>query len=136
MNLIQELARVRAAEHRQALDKLSGYALSANVPESVAASAIAKQNGYQHNIKEQAENFQTICKHTARLLEFSLNAGSRHSVDRVVYLGQHLAEVITIGESLNSIGGIDLMQAVASEIPYVDQRELDWAWNGIGEWLC
>ena len=132
MNLIQELARV---QKKQLLEKISGYALSAAVPERVAAEAIAKQNGWGLDLKEQTENFQAICRGTARLLEFSLNAGSRHSVDRVVYLGQHLAEVITIGEALNEIGGYDLMQAVASEIPQIDQRELDYAWDGIGEWL-
>jgi hypothetical protein len=136
LSLTKELARVREAEHRQALDRLSGYALSANVPESVAAAAIAKQNGWSHDLKEQTGNFQTICKHTARLIELSVNAGYELSSDRVVYLGHDLAEVIAIGEELNSIGGIDLMQAVASEIPHIDQRELDYAWDGIGEWLC
>jgi hypothetical protein len=136
LSLSKELARVREAEHRQALDRLSGYALSANVPASVAAAAIAKQNGYCHNLKEQTINYQTICKHTARLIELSVNAGYELSPDRVVYLGQALPEVIAIGEELDRIGGFDLMQAVASEIPYIDHRELEYAWDGIGEWLC
>ena len=58
------------------------------------------------------------------------------SSDRDCYLGANKERTRQIGERLNSIGGFNLMQQVAESIPLVDQRELDFAWDGIGEWRC
>jgi hypothetical protein len=99
------------ADFDRAAEAFARYTLAATCSPEVAARAML-ENGWKEldHIEEGTTNFQAICRGTARLLEFSLNAGSRHSVDRVVYLGQNLAETITIGEALNEIGGIDLMR--------------------------
>ena len=50
------------------------------------------------------------------------------------FLGSTRAKVEEIGADLNAWGGMNLMQAVASYIPKPFQRDIDFAWNGIGAW--
>jgi hypothetical protein len=57
-----------------------------------------------------------------------------HSEDRAVYLGENKPRVREIGEKLNKLGGYNLMLWVAYQVPQHDQRELECAWHGIGEW--
>lgn len=53
---------------------------------------------------------------------------------RVVYLGENKPRVREIGVHLYQLGGEDLMFSVADQIPKYDQRELEFAWDGIGQW--
>lgn len=54
--------------------------------------------------------------------------------NRVVYLGVNKPRVREIGVHLYQLGGEDLMFSVADQIPKYDQRELEFAWDGIGQW--
>jgi hypothetical protein len=140
-HVFQQIHDHRKTKHQidfqRAAEAFAKYSLAATCSRKVALAAMLENDWIQSEYaEEEITNFQAICKHTTRLLDLSLNAGDWHSPDRVVYLGQALPEVIAIGEELDRIGGFDLMQAVASEIPYIDQRELDYAWDGIGGWLC
>ena len=54
--------------------------------------------------------------------------------DREVYLGTNKPRVKEIGERLNSSGGYNLMLWAPKQIPLHDQRELECAWHGIGQW--
>jgi hypothetical protein len=54
--------------------------------------------------------------------------------DREVYLGTNRPRVREIGERLNKAGGYNLMLWAAKQIPLHDQRELECAWHGIGQW--
>ena len=61
--------------------------------------------------------------------------------ERAVYLSQdNLPRVKEIGKELNKIGGINLMRRVGSELSFPlfcdDHTELNYVWNGIGEWLA
>jgi hypothetical protein len=61
--------------------------------------------------------------------------------ERAVYLSQdNLPRVKEIGKELNEIGGIYLMRLVGSKLSSPlyndDHTELNYAWNGIGEWLA
>jgi hypothetical protein len=61
--------------------------------------------------------------------------------ERAVYLSQeNLPRVKEIGQKLNQIGGINLMRLVGSKLSSPlyndDHNELNYAWNGIGEWLA
>ncbi|GJD22906.1 hypothetical protein RIVM261_078620 [Rivularia sp. IAM M-261] len=58
-----------------------------------------------------------------------------YSSNRMVYLGLNRKRVIQIGEELNDIGGLRLMILVARQIPNYDQRQLEFAWSGIGQWM-
>jgi hypothetical protein len=55
--------------------------------------------------------------------------------DRDVYLGEdYKPRTREIGETLNRLGGFQLMVWVADQIPPHDHRVLEAAWDGIGEW--
>lgn len=70
--------------------------------------------------------------------------------DREVFLtgiGKPTQEALDIAHELNRIGGLDLMQMVGNSFmvflrvnrpwhQWADARELDYAWDGIGGWLC
>lgn len=56
--------------------------------------------------------------------------------NRAVYLGANKPRAREIGERLNEISGFGLMNWVALQVPAHDRRELDYAWDGIGDWLC
>ncbi len=47
---------------------------------------------------------------------------------------QALQEVRSVGKTLNEIGGFKLMSTVCNAIPEYHRRELDFAWNDIGNW--
>ena len=70
------------------------------------------------------------------LRTMSLAQGCKMTPDRSVYLGANKCRVREIGQRLHNIGGWDSMLYAASFIPSYDHRELDWAWDGIGEWKC
>jgi|APSaa5957512535_1039671.scaffolds.fasta_scaffold215431_1 hypothetical protein len=60
---------------------------------------------------------------------------------RAVYLtlpdGNPDLRVRTIGKCLYRMGGVELMRSIESWISDSgDKRELDYAWDGIGEWRC
>ncbi|MGC1395599.1 MAG: GIY-YIG nuclease family protein [Coleofasciculaceae cyanobacterium] len=59
---------------------------------------------------------------------------SIYSFNRIVYLGKNQKRVKDIGERLNQIGGFHLMIIVARQIPDYDIRELEFAWDKIGDW--
>lgn len=63
------------------------------------------------------------------------NSKKIYSSNRKVYLGVNEKRVKQIGERLNEIGGLKLMILVARKIPEYDQRQLEFAWSGIGEWM-
>lgn len=58
------------------------------------------------------------------------------SQDRCVYLGPHKARSREIGQRLYELGGMSLMIYAIGHVIGFDQRELDYAWDGIGEWHC
>ncbi|WP_414553412.1 hypothetical protein [Anabaena sp. CCY 0017] len=83
-----------------------------------------------------AENYPQICleqKIIIELLKFSINDRTRGD-NRSPYCGQNLEQVRSIGEKLNKLGGFDLMHLAGDLVPIYDQRNLDHAWNGIGDW--
>jgi len=54
---------------------------------------------------------------------------------------KHGARIVEIGEVLNKMGGISLMQFMTSVVGPMfkgpsDLRTLDYKWDGIGEWRC
>ncbi len=59
---------------------------------------------------------------------------------RCVFLGEEKPVIIEIGNRLNDLGGFELMADVYEEVKkltgnkYGDMRELECAWDGIGEW--
>jgi hypothetical protein len=57
------------------------------------------------------------------------------SEDQEVFLGKNRVRVREIGERLNTNGGYNLMLWAAKQVPEYDQRELECAWHGIGEWM-
>lgn len=57
----------------------------------------------------------------------------RGECDRSPYL-ENLQVVQNIGRKLYQMGGISLMRSVAYSTPQRDQRELDYAFDGIGGW--
>ncbi len=59
----------------------------------------------------------------------------RTGVDRSPFLETNRKRVRELGERLNEIGGFPLMLLVCESILLNDQRELECAWNSIGEWL-
>jgi hypothetical protein len=83
-----------------------------------------------------AENYPQICieqKIIIELLKFSINDRTRGD-NRSPYSGQNFEQVRSIGEKLNKLGGFDLMRLACDLVPIYDQRNLDYAWNGIGDW--
>lgn len=74
-----------------------------------------------------------IIQHVKSLLSMSLKSDWTCR-DRTPFLGDTREQVRRIGQDLNQWGGFELMQAICSKIPSYDQKELDWAWHGIGEW--
>lgn len=58
------------------------------------------------------------------------------SEDRCIFLGENKTRVREIGQKLHDLGEMDLMIHAANQIIGFDQRELDYAWDGIGEWKC
>jgi hypothetical protein len=83
-----------------------------------------------------AENYPRICleqKIIIELLKFSINDRT-YGEDRSPYYGQNFERVREIGEKLNLLGGFDLMRLACDLVPIYDQRNLDYAWNGIGDW--
>ncbi len=83
-----------------------------------------------------AENCPQICleqKIIIELLKFSINDRT-YGDDRSPYCGQNFERVREIGEKLNKLGGFDLMRLACDLVPIYDQRNLDYAWNGIGDW--
>lgn len=82
-----------------------------------------------------AENYPRICleqKIIIELLKFSIN-DKTYGDDRSPYCGQNFERVREIGSKLNLLGGFDLMRLACSLVPIYDQRNLDYAWNGIGD---
>jgi hypothetical protein len=59
---------------------------------------------------------------------------SLYSEDREVYLGSNKPRVREIGKRFNKAGGYNLMLWAAKQIPVHDQRELECARHGIGQW--
>lgn len=55
--------------------------------------------------------------------------------NRAPFSGTNRARVRGLGERLNQLGGLSLMVSVCESMPKCDQRELECAWDGIGEWL-
>lgn len=53
---------------------------------------------------------------------------------RSVYLSDNLERTQEIGRMLDSKFGFMGMAIACSKVPELDQRELDVAWNGIGQW--
>ena len=49
---------------------------------------------------------------------------------------EHNLRARQIGEELNERGGLALMQEVWYRVTPKNQRELEWVWNGIGEWFA
>lgn len=83
-----------------------------------------------------AENYPRICleqKIIIELLKFSINDRTRGE-DRSPYYGQNFERVREIGEKLNLLGGFELMRLACNLVPIYDRRNLDYAWNGIGDW--
>lgn len=56
--------------------------------------------------------------------------------ERCVYLGEAQPRVRELGERLNELGGFVAMALACQAVPSLDQRELDYAWNGIGTWMA
>ena len=70
------------------------------------------------------------------LLLMSLKNKDIHP-DREVFLHpDRLDKVKSIGSLLFSIGKHSLMYQCADIVPRYDQRELDMAWDGVGDWRC
>lgn len=63
------------------------------------------------------------------VLDFTPNGN-----DDSPFLGSYKNKAQQIGHSLNKLGGGDLMYAIADKIPRRYQRDLDYAWDGIGSW--
>ncbi len=81
------------------------------------------------------EDAREVPKLLAELQQMSRDC--RHPinhVDRDVYLGDSKPRVRDIGERLNKAGGHQLMLWVCKQIPQHDQKLLECAWNGIGDW--
>ena len=74
----------------------------------------------------------------ARLKDISFLNEQPDDEDRDCYMGAYRQEVFEIGETLNKIGGFILMQKTAMSIEVkfeFDRHELNYVWNGIGDWL-
>jgi hypothetical protein len=56
------------------------------------------------------------------------------SENRTVFLGNNISRVKQIGNRLHLLGGYSLLLSVYNEIPRHDQLELQYAWDGVGEW--
>ncbi len=59
-----------------------------------------------------------------------------HDDYRSPFLEKNREKVRELGESLNKIGGFPLMVKMCESMPLWDQRELECAWHGIGDWLA
>lgn len=55
---------------------------------------------------------------------------------RSPFLEQNKERVRQLGEQLNKIGGYPLMLSAYQSLPECDALELQFAWDGIGEWQC
>ena len=71
--------------------------------------------------------------HARSLLRMSIHLDPLNS-DSSAFLGETKPDVQRIGRDLNDWGGTALMFAIAEIIPKGFQRELDYAWDGIGGW--
>ncbi len=103
------------AEHSREIDRAT------TALETIQATPIAERYTYQDIAKE--------------LLEMSLyHPKPFDSFDRSPFLGVNRDLTRELGAKLNEIGGTALMFRVATLIHKRDQRELDLAWDSIGDW--
>jgi hypothetical protein len=56
--------------------------------------------------------------------------------DRSPFLETNKKRVREIGEALNEVYGFSGMIFVCEQMPVHDQRELEVAWDEIGDWQC
>lgn len=76
-----------------------------------------------------------ITQSLAELLQMCRNDPRRwDDVSRSPFLEKNKQRVREIGEALNQAHGFSGMVYVAEQMPPHDQRELEVAWNGIGDW--
>lgn len=61
---------------------------------------------------------------------------SRDGEDRSPFLESNRPFTRELGEKANQIGGYQAMLYVYQRVPRRDQLELQYAWDGIGNWLC
>lgn len=54
--------------------------------------------------------------------------------NRSPFLEKNELRVREIGEALNKVYGFSGMVFVCEQLPFPDQRELEVAWHGIGDW--
>ena len=83
-------------------------------------------------LKNKAHNLMV------ELLTMSKN-NTDNSINRCVFLGESKQRVIEIGEWFYKNGGHQLMVEVSEVIDLIanrDLRELDFAFDGIGQWKC
>ncbi|NMG11949.1 hypothetical protein [Brasilonema sp. UFV-L1] len=99
--------------------------------------------------KIQKQKFESLCESLERITEktpvevialelFKMSLMDKNDVNsfnRSPFLS-NIEKTRKLGEELNQAGGLDLMRAVGTMVPAYDQRELDYAWNGIGGWLA
>lgn len=55
---------------------------------------------------------------------------------RSPFLEHNKERVRELGEELNKIGGYPLMLSIHQSLPAHDALELQFAWDGVGEWQC
>lgn len=87
------------------------------------------------NLPQVKAHDAEIRQHLMTLLKLSLQSDFEDA-GREPFTGENLEQVRAIGEDLNRWGGMALMQAVSDRIPSYDHRDIDYAWDGIGQWRC
>ena len=101
----------------------------------------AKIKAQRRTVKQQEQNFRPylaevrqIANSLASMIVVELNKPIRNQAPFHNSNGTVKEAVRRMGARLDEIGGHELMYQVAEMMPRHSQRDIDMAFNGIGEW--
>lgn len=101
----------------------------------------SRMDGMRDQLRMSPHVLTEVKEVAIRLIDIS-QGDSDMSEDRKGFLAEELKdEIRNLGQKLYDLGGLTLMQYVVYCISQFfkhpsDQRCLDFAWDGIGEWRC
>lgn len=108
------------------IHRLRGYLDAASQLRELYEGASFLVEGRQHDVTGELRSLlEIVCSDT------EISGSGRTS-----FLGQHKDLAKQVGQALEEKGGLVLMSAVMEQIPELDQRLLDYAWDGIGDWMA